>query len=76
MYVPFENLPPESKVWIYQSNRKFTEEEWLAIETDLKAFIDSWSAWNWFGSFLFVEILPFYYPSSQSRSANGNWLLY
>ena len=44
MYVPFENLPPESKVWIYQSNRKFTEEEWLAIETDLKAFIDSWSA--------------------------------
>ena len=44
MYVPFENLPPESKVWIYQSNRKFTEEEWSAIETDLKAFIDSWSA--------------------------------
>jgi len=44
MYVPFENLPPESKVWIYQSNRKFTEEEWSAIETDLKTFIDSWSA--------------------------------
>lgn len=44
MYVPFENLPPESKVWIYQSNRKFTEEEWFAIETDLKTFIDSWSA--------------------------------
>ena len=40
MYVPFENLPPESKVWIYQSNRKFTEEEWSAIETDLKTFID------------------------------------
>jgi hypothetical protein len=30
MYVPFENLPQESKVWIYQSNRKFTEEEWLS----------------------------------------------
>ena len=44
MYVPFENLPPESKVWIYQSNRKFTEEEWSAIEPDLKTFIDSWSA--------------------------------
>jgi hypothetical protein len=44
MYVPFENLPPESKVWIYQSNRKFTQEEWSAIETDLKVFIDSWSA--------------------------------
>jgi hypothetical protein len=44
MYVPFENLPPESKVWIYQSNRKFTEEEWTAIESDLKIFIDSWAA--------------------------------
>ena len=44
MYVPFENLPPESKIWIYQSNRKFTEEEWTAIESDLKTFIESWSA--------------------------------
>ena len=44
MYVPFENLPPESKIWIYQSNRKFTEEEWAAIESDLKTFIESWSA--------------------------------
>ncbi|WP_298223174.1 ABC transporter ATPase [Flavobacterium sp.] len=44
MYVPFENLPPESKVWIYQSNRKFTEEEWTAIETDLRTFVDSWVA--------------------------------
>jgi hypothetical protein len=44
MYVPFENLPPESKIWIYQSNRKFTEEEWTAIESDLKTFVDSWAA--------------------------------
>lgn len=44
MYVPFENLPPESKVWIYQSNRKFTEEEWTVIEADLKMFVDTWSA--------------------------------
>lgn len=44
MYVPFESLPPESKIWIYQSNRKFTDEEWSAIETDLRTFIDSWAA--------------------------------
>ncbi len=44
MYVPFENLPPESKIWIYQSNRKFTDIEWETIETDLKTFIDSWAA--------------------------------
>ncbi len=44
MYVPFENLPLESKIWIYQSNRKFTEEEFALIENDLKTFIDSWAA--------------------------------
>ena len=44
MYVPFETLPEESKVWIYQSNRKFTDEEFAAIETDLKAFVENWAA--------------------------------
>jgi hypothetical protein len=44
MYVPFENMPPESKIWIYQSNRKFSDDEFAAIATDLQAFIDSWAA--------------------------------
>ncbi|WP_445454657.1 ABC transporter ATPase [Flavobacterium sp. 25HG05S-40] len=44
MYIPFENLPEESKVWIYQSNRKFSDEEMTEIETDLKQFIENWSA--------------------------------
>ena len=44
MYIPFENLPLESKIWIYQSNRKFSDEEVTAIDTDLKQFIENWSA--------------------------------
>jgi hypothetical protein len=44
MYIPFENLPEESKIWIYQSNRKFSEEEVQAIETDLQAFLDNWES--------------------------------
>ena len=44
MFVPFENLPPESKIWIYQSNRKFSDEEMNEIETDLKVFIENWAA--------------------------------
>jgi len=44
MYVPFESLPEESKVWIYQSNRKFSDEEINQIKTDLTAFITDWSA--------------------------------
>lgn len=44
MYIPFENLPEEAKIWIYQSNRKFSEEEVQAIETDLAAFLSSWES--------------------------------
>jgi hypothetical protein len=44
MYVPFENLPLESKIWIYQSNRKFSDEEINDIESDLIKFINSWEA--------------------------------
>lgn len=44
MYIPFENLPEESKIWIYQCNRKFSDIEFNTIESDLKIFIESWSA--------------------------------
>ncbi|MFY8069404.1 MAG: ABC transporter ATPase [Flavobacterium sp.] len=44
MYVPFDTLPEESKVWIYQSNRKFSDEEIQAIELDLTFFLENWSA--------------------------------
>ncbi len=44
MYVPFENLPEESKIWIYQSNRKFSDDEFAEIEEALKNYIDDWSA--------------------------------
>lgn len=44
MFVPFENLPLESKIWIYQSNRKFSDEEVAEIETGLQIFIENWAA--------------------------------
>ena len=44
MYIPFENLPEESKIWIYQSNRKFSDDEIATIDADLKLFIENWSA--------------------------------
>ena len=44
MYVPFENLPDESKIWIYQSNRKFSDEEFAEIDTSAQAFIENWAA--------------------------------
>ncbi len=44
MYIPFENLPEESRIWIYQSNRKFSDDEVTEIENDLTAFVEEWSA--------------------------------
>lgn len=44
MYVPFESLPEESRIWIYQSNRKFHDKEMAVIEKDLQDFLEKWSA--------------------------------
>lgn len=44
MYVPFESLPPESRIWIYQSNRKFTDAEMNEIDQAAKAFVENWAA--------------------------------
>ena len=44
MYIPFEELPEESRIWIYQSNRKFSDAEISEIEIDLKLFLENWAA--------------------------------
>lgn len=44
MLVPFDSLPEESRIWIYQSDRKFTDEEIAEITASLETFIESWTA--------------------------------
>ena len=44
MLVDFNTLPEESRVWIYQANRTFTEDEIVEIENRLNIFIDNWTA--------------------------------
>jgi hypothetical protein len=44
MFVPFESLSPASRIWVYQSNRKFTEGENAIICDYLQLFTDNWSA--------------------------------
>ena len=44
MYTPFENLPEDSKIWIYQSSRKFSDDEIQEIATSLTSFLNDWSA--------------------------------
>jgi len=44
MLVEFNTLPEESRVWIYQSNRSFTEQEIEEIQSKLDMFIENWTA--------------------------------
>ncbi|MFT5077552.1 MAG: hypothetical protein ACI836_001539 [Saprospiraceae bacterium] len=44
MLVDFSNLPDDSRIWIYQSNRKFSEEEVSAMEEKTKVFLTQWTA--------------------------------
>lgn len=43
MLVPFESLPEDSRVWIYQSNRSFTDEELVKIKQKLDEFLTQWT---------------------------------
>ncbi|SFC39717.1 hypothetical protein SAMN04489722_102351 [Algibacter lectus] len=44
MLVDFNILPPESRVWIYQANRSFNEQELEEIKAKLNVFIENWTA--------------------------------
>ncbi|MFQ3239610.1 MAG: chromosome condensin MukBEF complex kleisin-like MukF subunit [Olleya marilimosa] len=44
MLVDFNTLPETSRVWLYQSNRSFSDTELEEIKSKLDIFIESWTA--------------------------------
>ena len=44
MLVDFNTLPETARVWIYQANRSFTEQEIEDISSKLDVFIENWTA--------------------------------
>ncbi|NCF31398.1 MAG: ABC transporter ATPase, partial [Bacteroidetes bacterium] len=44
MFVPFDQLPDQSRVWIYPSNRRFTPDELSSIREKAEAFLKQWTA--------------------------------
>ena len=44
MFIPFESLPTHSRIWIYQSDRKFSDNEVLEIESALQTLTENWAA--------------------------------
>jgi len=46
MFVPFDQLSEYARVWIYQSSRPFTDLETSNVQSDLRAFVNAWTAHN------------------------------
>jgi hypothetical protein len=44
MLVDFNTLPEESKVWIYQANRSFSDVEIEELSSKLDLFLENWTA--------------------------------
>lgn len=44
MLVEFNTLPETARVWIYQCNRSFSDEELESIRKELDLFIENWTA--------------------------------
>lgn len=44
MLTDFKNLPDDSRIWVYQSNRKLSEEEVAIINTKTAEFLKQWTA--------------------------------
>jgi hypothetical protein len=44
MLVEFDKLPKHSRVWIYQSNRRFTQDELIEVADKLTLFVTEWAA--------------------------------
>jgi hypothetical protein len=44
MFVPFDTLPDNARIWIYQADRKFLPEEIKAINETTRLFCEAWSA--------------------------------
>lgn len=44
MYVAFDQLPPNARVWIYQANRQLTGPEIVAVLPQLARFAEEWTS--------------------------------
>ncbi len=44
MYVEFQQLPAHARVWVYQANRAFNEQELAFIQSYLKQAVQDWNA--------------------------------
>jgi hypothetical protein len=44
MYIPFDEISFDARIWVYQSNRELTDSESKTVTETLKAVLDGWEA--------------------------------
>ena len=44
MYIDFDKIPQDARIWVYQSNRQLTDNEANTIESYLKPAVNQWAA--------------------------------
>lgn len=44
MYVDFDKIPQDARIWVYQANRQLTDNEANTIESYLKSAVNQWAA--------------------------------
>lgn len=43
MFVDFDTLGPDARIWIYQSNRALTDNEINSVSSKLRSFVEEWT---------------------------------
>ena len=44
MYIDFDKIPQDARIWVYQTNRQLTDNEASTIENYLKPAVNQWAA--------------------------------
>ena len=72
--IELEQMPEHSRVWIYQSDRNFNEEERQKIDSALDAFVSGWTAHSkqlFATAFLAFDRYVIFLVDEQSEAASG-----
>ncbi len=64
-YIPFDQLPPSSRLWVFALDRSMSEAESLQLLAEVSSFLERWTAHNValaagcelrYGRFLFIAV--------------------
>ena len=72
--IELEQMPAHSRVWIYQSDRNFKEEERQTIDSALDAFVSGWTAHSkqlFATAFLAFDRYVIFLVDEKSEAASG-----